>query len=1343
MYKILQSYLRRLTNLSGNNRSLLFLRLISDQTLDVHAFDFQNGQPSFSIIEGLIARKKKIELCKTADSRDEDTNNLSKRLKKLVRIDKFIFEERGSKDLYVGWPFLRGKFADGTLVRAPLMFFPVALVSDDKHWYLELRPNVNITLNKSFLLAYSYFNQTNVDEELIERVFDDYDTDSTVFRTELYQIFKDSPVEINFNQDNFTDKLTPFRNFKKSEFDEDQKNGELKLYPEAALGIFPQAGSHLVPDYLALLERKNIQDLEEFFISKSIAEESDKEDFRKDNFTYLHKVKEEQTFTPFKMDAYQENALKAIKKGNSLVVQGPPGTGKSQLICNLIADFIARGRNVLLVSQKRAALDIVYQRLEEQDINDFAALVHDFKNDRKSLYEKISTQIDRLDEYKYKNNSLDAIQLERKFTQLSRRIDQISEELEEFKSILFDESECGISVKQLYLTSDLNAPAINVRQEYKNFNFAELDEFLINLRSYADYASSFRQEGYSWIDRKPFTNYGLNELQRMVDILEEIPEFASVISAGVHRAIGQNIDFETAGYILERREQVLEMLHHLGLPESYKYFSHMAPYADSDTDPLSLSNTERVLLDCFNNEGLESNLAQSELGKFQEALQRRMDATKSPIKFLSWLFVSKDKQFLRRILAANGLKPNRQGYRMLVKKIDNRLNFEHNLTKLKERAWIIDIPATYQKGVFQNWFHAVKDALRAKLIFNSVRNFKDYFNPQNLTFEQLKAKLNELFEVIDPIPQKLAEWRTYLSDKQLNSLFNDKVVASELIKILKKDFDSLCEFDNLQANFAPHQWKVIDNIYTESEESLDAPAVEAIFQNSVRLAWIDHIETKYPILRSVSSLKFQKLEAELQHAVRDKLKISREILLLRARERTYQDVQYNRLNNMVTYRDLKHQVTKKRQVWPLRKLLSNFSHEIFDLVPCWLGSPESVSAIFPIEGLFDLVVFDEASQAFSEKGIPAMYRGRQVVIAGDSKQLRPNDLYKVRWEEEEMDSAALEVDSLLELAEQYLMNVQLKGHYRSKTLDLIEFSNQHFYKGRLRLLPDSNIVNRNEPAIVYDKVDGIWENNINDIEARKVVSLVLHLLETSEDKDIGVVTFNAKQQVHILDVLEEEAAERKVAIPNNLFVKNIENVQGDERDIIIFSTGYGPDKNGKVIMQFGSLNVEGGENRLNVAITRAREKIYVVSSIYPQQLRTDEVRNEGPRLLKDYLQYALQVSEGKFKPSLPPSEKHHADWYLKRRIEAWTKEALGDYQFKEELPFADLTIRENGKYLGLVVTDDDLYHQSVSIKEMHVYKPFALSNKNWKFKGVFSREFWNDPEKVKESITRFVSLNSQ
>ena len=154
-------------------------------------------------------------------------------------------------------------------------------------------------------------------------------------------------------------------------------------------------------------------------------------------------------------------------------------------------------------------------------------------------------------------------------------------------------------------------------------------------------------------------------------------------------------------------------------------------------------------------------------------------------------------------------------------------------------------------------------------------------------------------------------------------------------------------------------------------------------------------------------------------------------------------------------------------------------------------------------------------------------------------------------------------------------------------------------------------------------------------------------------------------------------------------------------------------------MQFGSLNMQGGENRLNVAITRARERIYFVTSLWPSQLNTEQTANTGPKLLKAYLQYAFEVSEGKFAPSPAPVPHFRSEWLLKEHISKL------DPDFRKELPFGDITIKREGAYKGLILTDDDLYHESSSSKEPHAYLPLLLRLKNWPFKRVYSREYWS------------------
>ncbi len=1341
MEKVLKTYLKRLTNLTGNNRSLSLLRLGLEQFVDIHDFNFLNGKSSFAIIAGLIARSKEIPLCAMVDSRDQDSNIMGRRLKKLERTERFLFEERGTRDLYIGWPFLRGKFSDGTVVRCPLMFFPVALELKQNQWSLRSKKEVNITLNKTFLLAYAFYNKVELGDELLERVFDDFDTDATVFRTALYQLFKESDVEINFNQENFEDELRSFAQFKKKDFEETHPVGELKLYPEAVLGIFPQSGSHLMPDYTALITGSPFVDMEDFFLHKNHTSVEDNEDFRSNNFTFLDKVEEERTFTPFKLDAFQENAIKAVKKGSSLVVQGPPGTGKSQLICNLISDFIARGKKVLLVCQKKAALDVVYERMVEKDLGDFMALVHDFKNDRKEIYDKIAQQVSNLPEFRQKNNALDTIQLERRFLQASRKIDQLTESLEEFRFALFDRSECGLSVKELYLRSEMGDETINLKQEYRFFHYDNVPEFLSKLKFYTDYAQRFDQREHALYNRKPFVDFALSDFQRMKEILEEVPRYQVDMMGKVKKVLNSELNLQECEAILEKKEAIEEMVDTLNDPEVYRYFQWMLNYPFRDADLLWLANTERVFMECYSGEEPEMTLSTEELGKFQSVLKRGMEARKGLVKWAKWKFLSSDKDLVDKAFEGNGLKPTVEGFKIMEEKVDNRLNLEHNITKLKKQAWLTDMPATFLQEDYQKWFRTQTAALKCKLTFGAARGFKDYFNVQKLEYIALKEKIQELLSLMKGIPDKKSDWYRYLSTTQVSNIIHDPSRAEKIKSALIQDFDAVCEFDMLRRDLKPHELSTMEKLF-ERVQDKDLEQGAPLFLHSLSFIWIEHIETKYPILRTVSSMKFQKMEAELQQAVKDKMEVSKEILLIKVREQTYENVSYNRLNNRVTYRELDHQVTKKRRIWPLRKLIAAYADELFQLMPCWMASPESVSAIFPMSGLFDLVIFDEASQCFAEKGIPSIYRGKQLVVTGDNMQLRPNDLYHVRYEsEKEEEDPSLEVDSLLELSEQYLMSVQLRGHYRSKSLDLIDFSNQHFYKGKLRLLPDSHDINKKEPSISYVKVEGLWENNINDTEAHTVVNLALDLWEAQPEKSLGIVTFNAKQQGHIQDVLEAITIERKINPPRSLFVKNIENVQGDERDIILFSIGYAKSKGGKMMMQFGSLNALHGENRLNVAITRAREKIYVVSSILPQELHVEGSKNEGPKLLKAYLEYAFEVSQGHFRPSPYPSEQRESDSYLKTKIATCINTILPEYHANSELPFADLTIGQNGHYIGLIMTDDDIYYNSISSKEAHVYTPFTMQKKNWKYRMVFSREYWSDENRVKESLQRFVYHN--
>ncbi|MBV6646915.1 MAG: DUF4011 domain-containing protein [Cyclobacteriaceae bacterium] len=1330
MEKILQSYLRRLTNLSGNNRSLLLLRLISDQFIDINDFDFALNTPSFHVINDLIGERNSIPLCEEVDTHDADSNRLSQRLKKIMRIEQFIFQERGAKDLYIGWPFVRGKFSDNTPVRCPLIFFPVSLELKDGTWYLQKRKDVNVTLNKTFLLAYAFYNKVNLDEELIERVIDDFDTDSTVFRTQLYELLKDSSVEVNFNQENFIDKLSTFKAYKKEALEQEEKTGQLKLHPEAVLGIFPQAGSYLVPDYVHLLENEQAKDLEEFFLQRTKSNPEDE-----GNTRYSDRVLEENTFTPFELDAHQEKALNLIKKGNSMVIQGPPGTGKSQLISNLICDYMARGKNVLLVCQKKAALDVVFQRLRDKELHDFIGLVHDFKNDRKDIFEQLARQVDRVDEYRQKNNSLDAIQLERSFLQASRKIDQANEELTEYKEALFDESECGKSVKELYLISSPDRKSIPFKRAYRNLNYTQAQEFENRLSTYFKYYERFEDKNHFWSGGKSFSRFSVGDLPRIKDAIQAATKFFQVFENKTKDILGKRVDYESAIYYLSKIDTLGQLITNLDNDRVYQYFIHMIgepPELDTDL----LSELERRMMQFFKGSGPEVTLPADQLGRFQEALEHAIKARKGVFSWIRWRLFSEDKIFITRVLVNNDLKSNSEGFRVLLERVDNRLNFEHNLTQIQQARWLTDFPKDIRKIDIQNWFFYKKLALKTYILFRELRSIENYVSFHQKTRKE-QIKLLTLFkELLEKIPEAQPSWNRYLSQWQISAVLNKKVELDKVETSLNKDFDSICEYHQLRDGFSSEEKYLIEELLEEDSTADDRMAV---FQNSLALSWIDHIEEKYPVLRGISSNRVESLIKDIQQAVIDKAKASNDILLLKSREKTYHELAYNRLNNLVTYRELYHQVTKKKRIWPIRRVINQFSEELFKLLPCWMASPESASAIFPMEEFFDLVIFDEASQCFAERGIPAMYRGKQVVIAGDDKQLKPFDLYRVRWEDEnEEELPDLEVDSLLNLASRYLPQQKLQGHYRSQSLELIEFSNFNFYEGRLQLLPHIDAINTDQPAIQYIKVDdGVWEQNTNLAEANRVLDLISQLQKKSPSKSLGVVTFNARQQELILDLLDEQATNNRKLVSSSLFVKNIENVQGDERDVIIFSTAYAPDKKGKLQLRFGSLNQLGGENRLNVAVTRARESIYIVTSLHPSQLKTDDSKNPGPKLLKDYLEYGWRVHHKEWIPSLRPEKKRDQTWYLRKKLAVYANETYPDKESLTDLPFADLSVKQGDTYLGMIMTDDELFFDALSIKDSFVYQPALLSEKKWPTMKIDSRETWINWQHIEDRMKIF------
>ena len=326
---------------------------------------------------------------------------------------------------------------------------------------------------------------------------------------------------------------------------------------------------------------------------------------------------------------------------------------------------------------------------------------------------------------------------------------------------------------------------------------------------------------------------------------------------------------------------------------------------------------------------------------------------------------------------------------------------------------------------------------------------------------------------------------------------------------------------------------------------------------------------------------------------------------------------------------------------PTRKLIASLPNLLPVLKPCMMMSPLSVSTYLGGGNYeFDTVIFDEASQISTEDAIGALFRAKQAIIAGDSKQLPPTDFFRTSTsvsdddiydEDDELNDAGA-FESLLDEAS-LLPSQTLLWHYRSKHEHLIAFSNAKIYKGNLITFP-SSVESAENIGVQYIHVqNGIYDRggkNGNRLEAEKVADITFEHFQKKPERSLGIIAFGEIQQTAIMNALFKKRKENSLFEPffkdnldETIFIKNIETVQGDERDTIIFSIGYAPDSTGKFTMNFGPLSRSGGERRLNVAITRARYNIILVGSIMPADIYTERTSSEGPKLLKNYIDFAI------------------------------------------------------------------------------------------------------------------------
>ncbi|MBT8461858.1 MAG: DUF2510 domain-containing protein, partial [Gemmatimonadetes bacterium] len=522
----------------------------------------------------------------------------------------------------------------------------------------------------------------------------------------------------------------------------------------------------------------------------------------------------------------------------------------------------------------------------------------------------------------------------------------------------------------------------------------------------------------------------------------------------------------------------------------------------------------------------------------------------------------------------------------------------------------------------------------------------------------------------------------------------------------------------------------------------DAPG---LFRQSWAQSLRNYIVARDPSLNAFSSSQHDRSVATYRASDREHIETARERVLRSAAERAFQA----RADHPEQAAEIKKQAKLKRRHKTLRQLLNAAPDVLSAVRPCWVMSPLVVAQLLPPEPLFDVVVFDEASQIRPEEAVSSILRGRQTVVAGDPRQLPPSNFFVAGDDDEEDGSEAEDealvsgFESILDVLGALLREFRLDWHYRSEDERLIAFSNYNIYDGSLTTFPATQA----RSPLIFRKVDHIpavsAQTKSNDAEVETVVDLMIRHVDEHPEESLGVITMGIHHAHRIEDELwrrlrEEQDPELDEYFDpekrERAFVKSIESVQGDERDSIILSVGYGKDPTGNVPYRFGPINQEGGERRLNVAASRARRRMTVVSSISHNDMDDSRTSKEGAILLRRLLKFAASRGEDlDGADSRPPLNPFESD--VKRRLEAAGLNPIPQYGASRfRIDFALPDPDEPDRMVLAVEADGASYHSSPTARDRDRLRQQVLEKQGWRFHRIWSTDWFRDPLKETERV---------
>lgn len=1273
---------QRLVAVSLRSRSLRLTRATRAGALDLQRLEGASPSAFVRLLE-MLGREgaPPVALCDVEAT--GDARAFADDVAALAHAAEAAWSETGARDLAVGYPFLEGRTKDGTWIRAPLLLYPVELAmtsSGRLSWGLRSLgpPELNESLAQSLVRLASVRLTL---EGMLEHDDDGH------FRCDAptWNGFIRYLQSVGFALDDPPGALPTFEPLAfRSRDDRDcARKDDYTLRPHVVLGRFPRSDSSIVGDYDELLAGA-LDDArlgtaaqllgadETGAAAMAASTPSTPSSPGSPSSSELHAVRQARAWQVFPSDDSQDEALRGASDGG-IVVQGPPGTGKSQMIANLIATAIADNRRVLVVCQKRAALDVVADRLASVGLREPVAVVYDVERDRAEVCESIARTLGELGGQEASGGAASvARDIEERAREHMRAQGRLASRLdaaqEAFSTLTGNGSRPGLAeLLERWLDDDGRAlPVLGALAESATED--EAHAVLPTIELLARECSPLAVP-HPLAVRGDWSDHAGPRLARTFDAiraLQDVVRRLDALAAGglsPRDAAARRELWDDAAVLLDPIESADE--------DALRSFLLGWVWTGGHVQH---GEWQRVMT------LLKQGQKRLEEAPRELVLEKRsvLDAWIADLTRLSsleplwyrivlpawWALRKRPMEILDRCVSSMALAPVQPAAVTVRLLCEHAIPWQDLIAALPtdnplfdfglrgERAELDDAIALLEtQHARTRAVHSLSRALAAAGGAYAQMPELELHSAETLGAEPFflaAVRDRRRARLFDELERAVAALRTELLPSFLEEVLSlcgagDTAVARERVEALAAAEGQAPEAARLDArarDLPPwareflRQWRPMTLVGAGDD------ALRALDRAWTALARGDRTAASIEAAL-VDATLLEKLSAELDTC----LDAAGRGVLARFRQRAV--VALSDRRSSVPLRKLGMEVTKKRNRATMRQLVERYWDQgLSTLRPIWFCSPESVASLFPLRAdLFDLVVLDEASQCPVEAALPTLARSRRALVAGDDQQMPPTHFFRASADDQEDESedgeelAVLATSSVLGLARVSFPGTVLRWHYRSRHEELVAFSNAAFYGRRLITAPRAEARSALE-GLRWVRVQGLWQNQTNAVEAARVVDLVAELLCAERPPSVGVIGFNKKQAELIVQLLDQRVAhdetfrrarerDRARSVVEQLFVRNLENVQGDERDVIILSLGYGPSEpGGRVHARFGPVGLEGGEKRLNVAITRARTGLAVVTSIEPEDLDTTGSKHVGPKLLETYLAFVRARSSG-------------------------------------------------------------------------------------------------------------------